>query len=101
MINNKHEVIKRWKTKSRTDPRLQRSRKTTKTRSPAQVTARMINNNIPNPKRFSSALTPLRYTDGIYTEMDNELARENLENDLPAADRQSVTFKLPNIGDYM
>ncbi len=61
----------------------------------------MINNRIPNPRRFSSGLTPLRYTDGIYSEMDNELARDNLENDLPAADRATVVNRLPDIGDYM
>lgn len=61
----------------------------------------MINNNIPNPRRFSEGPIPYRYTDGIYTQMDNELARDNLENDLPAADRESITFRLPNIGDYM
>ena len=61
----------------------------------------MINNSIPNPRRFSSSLTPLRYTDGIYSEMDNELARDNLENDLPAADRPTAVNRLPDIGDYM
>ena len=61
----------------------------------------MINNRIPNPRRFSSSLTPLRYTDGIYSEMDNELARDNLENDLPAADRPTVVNRLPDIGSYM
>lgn len=54
-----------------------------------------------NPKRFSSALTPHRFTDGIYSQMDNDLARDNLENDLPAADRDSPTFLLPDIGNYM
>lgn len=40
-----------------------------------------------NPKKFESATVPYRFCDGIYTEMDNDLARDNLENDLPAADR--------------
>jgi hypothetical protein len=33
--------------------------------------------------------------------MDNELARDNLENDLPAADRPTAVNRLPDIGDYM
>jgi hypothetical protein len=33
--------------------------------------------------------------------MDNDLARDNLENDLPAADRDSPTFTMADIGNYM
>jgi hypothetical protein len=99
------EVIKEWKTSRKTRsssvPSVQRSRNTPRTKSPAKATTAMINNRIPNPRRFSSSLTPLRYTDGIYSEMDNELARDNLENDLPAADRPTAVNRLPDIGDYM